>query len=166
MNTLNESQIISLLPEENPPDVDVLARRICGQTVFIGWPHLIEARVVAVANKQVKYSLEMNVSCEGVSKGDNSISKVQSTARETEDWHATERDIKIRYLFSALACSNHSFKHYLYIIYTYVWHHIHTSRYMAFIIYLYIIMYFLEQRTILKCTTQTIDLIDLLNCVR
>lgn len=131
MNTLNESQIISLLPEENPPDVDVLARRICGQTVFIGWPHLIEARVVAVANKQVKYSLEMNVSCEGVSKGDNSISKVQSTARETEDWHATERDIKIRYLFSALACSNHSFKHYLYIIYTYVWPH-HVTWHLLF----------------------------------
>ena len=97
MNTLNESQIITLLPQDSVPELDVVARQICGQTVFIGWPHLVEARVVAVANNQLKYSLVINESSDGVVKEDNAVTKVQLTTREVDDWRASERDIKNRY---------------------------------------------------------------------
>ena len=97
MNTLNESQIITLLPQDSVPELDVVARQICGHTVFIGWPHLVEARVVAVANNQLKYSLVINESSDGVVKEDNAVTKVQLTTREVDDWRASERDIKNRY---------------------------------------------------------------------
>ena len=97
MNTLNESQIISLLQDDTVADVDLVAHQYCGQTIFIGWPHLVEARVVAVASSEVKYSLEVNAnSSEGVPAKDNVIKKVQLTTREFDDWRASERDIKNR----------------------------------------------------------------------
>ena len=98
MNTLNESQIVSLL-QDTVPDLDVVARRICGQIVFVGWPHLVEARVVAVANNQVKYNIETNVFLEGISKNDIIVTKLELTTREVDDWRASERDIRNRYLF-------------------------------------------------------------------
>ena len=49
MSSLNESMILSL---QRRPDEDVseLARRCCGRSIFVGWPHLLEVPVASMSN--------------------------------------------------------------------------------------------------------------------
>lgn len=51
-----ENMILTVLPKELPP-VDDLARKWLGQTVFIAWPHLVEALVVGVTDSKTKMSI-------------------------------------------------------------------------------------------------------------
>ncbi|XP_016845549.1 5'-3' exoribonuclease 1 isoform X1 [Nasonia vitripennis] len=51
-----ENMILTVLPKELPP-IDDLARKWLGKTVFIAWPHLVEALVVEVANSKTKISI-------------------------------------------------------------------------------------------------------------
>lgn len=46
--------IIKIVEEEerDPEDIPV---ELLGSNVFIGWPHLIEGRVVAISNQKTKY---------------------------------------------------------------------------------------------------------------
>ena len=102
MNTLNESQILTLV-QETVPDIDDIGQRYCGQTVFVSWPHLVEARVVAVANTEAKYSFEIDSFGEGGSvnyKLDGAIRKIPMTPRDVDDWRMHEKEIKSRYVMS------------------------------------------------------------------
>jgi hypothetical protein len=57
INTLNESQMLKLT-QEMLPDVNDIGKRYSRKIFFVSWPHLIEARVVAVANTEWKYRFE------------------------------------------------------------------------------------------------------------
>lgn len=99
MNTLNESQILTLV-QDTVPDVEDVGGRYCGQTIFVSWPHLQEARVVAVANNEVKYSFEIDSTGEdgGVySKVDGAIRKSAMTKRDVDEWLLQEKEIRTRY---------------------------------------------------------------------
>lgn len=48
--------ILTVLPKE-VPDLDDLAQRWLGKTVFVSWPHLVEALVVGVSNTKKKISI-------------------------------------------------------------------------------------------------------------
>ena len=37
-------------PEEEVPTAEEIAKNLAGQTVYVGWPHMMEARVVAVSD--------------------------------------------------------------------------------------------------------------------
>ena len=56
MASQNESMIVSVVQEpiDQEPDVEELGRRLCGRTLFVSWPHMIEARVVAVSSNEIK----------------------------------------------------------------------------------------------------------------
>ncbi len=99
MATLNESQILTLIGETDP-DVDVIGPSYCGQTVFVSWPHLMEARVVAVASIDTKYSFDVDSYMEGggiIYKTDGSFRKTHMTPRDVDEWRMNEKDIKGRY---------------------------------------------------------------------
>ncbi|KAJ9598748.1 hypothetical protein L9F63_026718, partial [Diploptera punctata] len=43
--------------DQGKPDIKEVATELLGRTIFVAWPHLIEARVVAVSNKKLQYGL-------------------------------------------------------------------------------------------------------------
>uniref|UniRef100_A0A1B0DDG6 Xrn1 helical domain-containing protein n=1 Tax=Phlebotomus papatasi TaxID=29031 RepID=A0A1B0DDG6_PHLPP len=53
--SMNESMIIHLNSQSNNLDQNIkdLARKLVGKEVFIGWPHLVEAKVTAVSNEML-----------------------------------------------------------------------------------------------------------------
>ncbi|VEN63002.1 unnamed protein product [Callosobruchus maculatus] len=50
----NENMIITIIPDEDLVG-DYIPVDLLGSNVFVGWPHLIEAKVVAISNSRRKY---------------------------------------------------------------------------------------------------------------
>lgn len=99
MNTLNESQILKLT-NDTVPDIEEIGGSYCGQTVFVSWPHLQEARVLSVANTQVKFSYEIESTDEDGSVNDKvygAIRKSVMTKRDVDEWRLQEKEIRTRY---------------------------------------------------------------------
>ena len=48
--------ILTILPREILP-LEELAKKWLGKTVFISWPHLVEALVIGVSNSKTKISI-------------------------------------------------------------------------------------------------------------
>uniref|UniRef100_A0A1L8DX97 5'-3' exoribonuclease 1 n=2 Tax=Nyssomyia neivai TaxID=330878 RepID=A0A1L8DX97_9DIPT len=55
--SMNPSMIIHLNAQSNDLDGDIgyVSRHLIGKEVFIGWPHLIEAKVTAISNEMSRY---------------------------------------------------------------------------------------------------------------
>ncbi|XP_041420887.1 5'-3' exoribonuclease 1 isoform X2 [Xenopus laevis] len=55
-----ENMILELETEENEDNqnVDIVASAVLGKSVFVNWPHLEEARVIAVSDGEMKFYLE------------------------------------------------------------------------------------------------------------
>ncbi|XP_051553085.1 5'-3' exoribonuclease 1 [Myxocyprinus asiaticus] len=53
-----ENMILEVLDSQELEQVDDVAALVLGKCVFVNWPHLMEARVVAVSDGEIKYSLE------------------------------------------------------------------------------------------------------------
>uniref|UniRef100_A0A6B2E5W8 5'-3' exoribonuclease 1 n=1 Tax=Phlebotomus kandelakii TaxID=1109342 RepID=A0A6B2E5W8_9DIPT len=56
--SMNESMIMHLNAKSNnldQQDIQSLARSLVGKEVFIGWPHMVEAKVTAVSNEATRY---------------------------------------------------------------------------------------------------------------
>ncbi|XP_032782787.2 5'-3' exoribonuclease 1 isoform X1 [Daphnia magna] len=99
MNTLNESLVLTLV-QDSVPDIHDFGKRYCGNAVFVSWPHLQEARVVAVASTECKYSFEIESFGEGGSvnyKIDGEVRKMPMTPRDVDEWHLHEKEIRTRY---------------------------------------------------------------------
>lgn len=47
--------MILKIKKESVPNLDVLAKELLGTTIFVAWPHLVEALVVTVSNQQYRY---------------------------------------------------------------------------------------------------------------
>ena len=102
MASQNESQIIKILqePVEQEPDVEELGRRLCGRTIFVSWPHLIEARIVAVSSSEVKCGYEVDSYLEGggvVYKLEQPAKTTQLNQKDADVWRQTEKEIRTRY---------------------------------------------------------------------
>ncbi|GAB0088576.1 5'-3' exoribonuclease 1 [Sergentomyia squamirostris] len=56
-HSMNQTMMIQLSPESNDLDLPLedVARVLVGKEIFIGWPHLMEAKVVAVGNEMHRY---------------------------------------------------------------------------------------------------------------
>ncbi|KAF5282795.1 hypothetical protein FQR65_LT02792 [Abscondita terminalis] len=52
----SENMILSIVQDENQPTPDSLAKEILGKTIYVGWPHLIEALVVSVSCYNYNYN--------------------------------------------------------------------------------------------------------------
>ncbi|KAI1882663.1 hypothetical protein AGOR_G00237200 [Albula goreensis] len=54
-----ESMILEITHnQEGEPECDDVASQVLGKSVFVNWPHLEEARIVAVSDGETKFSLE------------------------------------------------------------------------------------------------------------
>lgn len=68
-------------------DIADLAKRYCGQSIFVSWPHLLEARVVSVSNQELKFTID--------SQTENpTIEKIVMTHKDFDDWRSTEKEIR------------------------------------------------------------------------
>ena len=59
-----------LLEDQGRPDINEVANQLLGQEIWVSWPHMVEAKVVAVADGHVKISTKKN---------DHSIEKEESS---------------------------------------------------------------------------------------
>ncbi|KAM8850393.1 5'-3' exoribonuclease 1 isoform 2-T2 [Spinachia spinachia] len=54
-----ENMMLNILPsQEGEPVCDNVAAQVLGRSVFVNWPHLEEARIIAVSDGDVKFCLE------------------------------------------------------------------------------------------------------------
>ncbi|XP_056600072.1 5'-3' exoribonuclease 1 isoform X1 [Triplophysa dalaica] len=53
-----ENTILEILPGQQVEQVDDVATLVLGKSLFVNWPHLMEARVVAVSDGETKFALE------------------------------------------------------------------------------------------------------------
>ena len=103
MASQNESMIVSVVQEpiDQEPDVEELGRRLCGRTLFASWPHMIEARVVAVSSNEIKIGYEVESYLEGsavVYKMDQPLKTTQLNLNDAEKWRQNEKEIRMRYI--------------------------------------------------------------------
>jgi 5'-3' exonuclease len=95
MGSLNESMILSLVGTPPVIDVQEIARQYCGQTIFVNWPHLLEAKVVSIANKEFKYSIGID-SLSNATTRPMDIQKNPMVPRDVDEWRSTEKEIRNR----------------------------------------------------------------------
>ena len=48
-----KSMILYVTPKPKP-DLFASAQRLIGKCIFVGWPHLFEAKVIAISNSTIK----------------------------------------------------------------------------------------------------------------
>lgn len=46
----NESTIVKIIPTEENVDLETLASKLLDKELYVGWPHLREAKVIAVSD--------------------------------------------------------------------------------------------------------------------
>lgn len=95
INTLNKSQVLKLT-QEMVPVINDIGKRYCGQIEFVSWPYLIEARVVAVANTECKYSFEPSGEESSTCKLDDKVIKMPMMPEDVVNWNLQENDIRTR----------------------------------------------------------------------
>ncbi|XP_051556406.1 5'-3' exoribonuclease 1-like isoform X2 [Myxocyprinus asiaticus] len=83
-----ESMILEILDSQEMEQVDNVAALVLGKPVFVNWPHLMEARVVAVSDGEIKYSLEEPSGSQMLYLGNTSPpAKVTNlTDKEQKEW--------------------------------------------------------------------------------
>ncbi|XP_078266540.1 5'-3' exoribonuclease 1 isoform X2 [Rhinoraja longicauda] len=71
-----ENMLLDLLPQEEEDNVDDVANQELGRSTFVNWPHLEEARVVAVSDQETKYYLEEPLGVQKIYAGKTTPTKV------------------------------------------------------------------------------------------
>lgn len=51
-----DNMILQIVPSDTP-NFDELATRVLGKSMFVSWPHLVEAQVIGLSTREVKVSL-------------------------------------------------------------------------------------------------------------
>ena len=79
--------ILTVQPEKIP-DLDEIAKKWIGKSVFVNWPHLVEAYVVGVATSKRKISIpHPNQSSSSISK------EVETIDPNTSGWNIQKKTI-------------------------------------------------------------------------
>ncbi|XP_046595171.1 5'-3' exoribonuclease 1 isoform X1 [Neodiprion lecontei] len=84
-----ENMILQIVPSDARNLAD-LAGQILGTSIFVSWPHLVEARVVAVSNREVKYTLSAD--------RNETIVKEEMRGPLSVQWNQTKRAISENYM--------------------------------------------------------------------
>lgn len=83
-----ENMILDILPSHEMVQVEEVAALVLGRSLFVNWPHLMEARVVAVSDGETKFSLEEPAGSQVLYMENNppptKVSRV--TDKEQKDW--------------------------------------------------------------------------------
>ena len=84
------------LTQEMVPDINDIEKLYFGQIEFVSWPYLIEARVVAVANTECKYSFEPSGEEGSTCKLDDKVIKMPMMPADVVNWSLQEKNIRTR----------------------------------------------------------------------
>ncbi|XP_060573103.1 5'-3' exoribonuclease 1-like, partial [Ruditapes philippinarum] len=58
MNSRGYNTMLYIEQEEEEPDIDKVAKEYLGREIYVGWPHMYEAKVIAVSNSEYSYTQE------------------------------------------------------------------------------------------------------------
>ncbi|XP_068593767.1 5'-3' exoribonuclease 1 [Cebidichthys violaceus] len=85
-----ENMMLNILPsQEGEPVCDDVAAQVLGKSVFVNWPHLEEARIIAVSDGDVKFCLEEPPSVQRVYDRPSTPPPTKVTClsdKEQKDW--------------------------------------------------------------------------------
>ncbi|XP_040911362.1 5'-3' exoribonuclease 1 isoform X2 [Toxotes jaculatrix] len=85
-----ENMMLEILPNQEAETVcDDVAAQVLGKTVFVNWPHLEEARIIAVSDGETKFSLEEPPSVQRVYDRPSTPPPTKVTClsdKEQKDW--------------------------------------------------------------------------------
>lgn len=82
----NESVVITLKNLYNDDTAAAIAEKLCGDSVYINWPFLREAKVVAVSDDMFKYS---------VNESDGNVVQTPHETKELEQWSRAASKLKM-----------------------------------------------------------------------
>ena len=46
-----------ILSDQGRPEISAVAQELLGQEIWVGWPHMVEAKVTKISNMEFTYSL-------------------------------------------------------------------------------------------------------------
>ncbi|KAB7499743.1 5'-3' exoribonuclease 1, partial [Armadillidium nasatum] len=78
------------IEKSEPPNLFDLLKNILGKSVFVNWPHLLEAKVVAISSENDKYYLKES--------NDPTPIHEQFDMKQVKLWHSTVEDLKSKTL--------------------------------------------------------------------
>lgn len=98
MNSRNENMMLEILEDpDKPVDIEAVAERLLGNTTYVGWPHLFEAKVVQVSNDTDRYVLVETPQKGGKGPKVKEIMKEVLNNSESNVWQKEVSSIKERY---------------------------------------------------------------------
>ncbi|XP_061162690.1 5'-3' exoribonuclease 1-like [Saccostrea echinata] len=98
MNSRNENMILEILEDpDRPKDLEAVANTLLGNTTFVSWPHLFEAKVVQVSDDTERYILVESPQKGGKSPRTREIVREAQNNTESSLWHREVASIKERY---------------------------------------------------------------------
>nr|CAD7567932.1 unnamed protein product [Timema californicum] len=84
----HDSLVLSIT-DQGKKDVKAVALELLGKSIFVGWPHLIEARVQAVSDREVRYFLP---------SGGSQMAVEDVRGSMTSQWNMSKRGIQDHYM--------------------------------------------------------------------
>nr|CAD7397262.1 unnamed protein product [Timema poppensis] len=84
----HDSLVLSIT-DQGKKDVKAVAHELLGKSIFVGWPHLIEARVQAVSDREVRYFLP---------SGGSQMAVEDVRGSMTSQWNMSKRGIQDHYM--------------------------------------------------------------------
>ncbi|XP_062594329.1 5'-3' exoribonuclease 1-like [Saccostrea cucullata] len=98
MNSRSENMILEILEDpDRPKDLEAVANTLLGNTTFVSWPHLFEAKVVQVSDDTERYILVEAPQKGGKSPRTREIVRESQNNTESSLWHREVASIKERY---------------------------------------------------------------------
>ncbi|KAJ8320860.1 hypothetical protein KUTeg_002447 [Tegillarca granosa] len=98
MASRNDNMMLHIIHDDEEPDIDKVAKDILGRTIFVGWPHLYEAKVVCVYDESYRFSLiEQAHQKHKGHKHQETVKKEPSRDKNTEIFYKERQSIKERY---------------------------------------------------------------------
>ncbi|KAL5015240.1 hypothetical protein ScPMuIL_009510 [Solemya velum] len=100
MNSRSENMMVHII-DESEPDVESLANDLLGKSIYVGWPHLYEAKVVSVSDDMTRFKL-LDQGNEKSSKSSRAIQSKEMKREEMKEseagiWHREVQSITEKY---------------------------------------------------------------------
>ncbi|XP_002730377.1 5'-3' exoribonuclease 1-like [Saccoglossus kowalevskii] len=85
MNSRGDNMMLYIM-NDSEPEIEKVANELLGKTIFAGWPHLQEVRVVSVTDDQFRYELKESKSKNPAHNGTSEIICYEQSDREAARW--------------------------------------------------------------------------------
>ncbi|XP_044728242.1 5'-3' exoribonuclease 1 isoform X2 [Chrysoperla carnea] len=88
----SDNLLLNIENDEKPPPLEELAEKLLGQIVWVNWPHLTEAKVITVSNKNFRYELS------NTQVSDEKYHVIDNTNDLLTMWKSSVRGVTERYI--------------------------------------------------------------------